>query len=135
MTASGASGNGHHLRDSGNGHHRTTPANGHHQAESGNGPVPHPVSGGPIVQLPTAFGDFIAQAWIDLETGAEHLAVSSPNPPKDGQAPLVRLHSECMTVDVFVSERCDCGPQLDAALDYIGLADGRVPVYATGASA
>ncbi len=42
-------------------------------------PAPHPpVSGGPIVQLPTAFGDFVAQAWTDLETGHEHLAVSSP---------------------------------------------------------
>ncbi|WP_163163205.1 GTP cyclohydrolase II [Arthrobacter sp. Alg241-R88] len=119
MTASGASGNGHHLPDSGNGHYRTTFANGHHQAESGNGRVPHPVSGGPIVQLPTAFGDFIAQAWIDLETGAEHLAVSSPNPPKDGQAPLVRLHSECLTGDVFGSYRCDCGEQLAYALEMI----------------
>ena len=51
----------------------------------GNG-RPHPVSGGPIVQLPTAFGDFVAQAWTDLVTGAEHLAVSSPNPPRRRQS-------------------------------------------------
>ena len=46
---------------------------------------PHPVSAGPIVQLPTAFGDFVAQAWTDLATGAEHLAVSSPMAPADGE--------------------------------------------------
>jgi GTP cyclohydrolase II len=107
MTASGASGNGHHLAE-----------NGHHPAEDG--VTPHPVSGGPVVQLPTAFGDFVAQAWIDLATGAEHLAVSSPNPPRDGQAPLVRLHSECLTGDVFGSYRCDCGEQLAFALEMIG---------------
>ena len=80
---------------------------------------PHPVSGGPIVQLPTAFGEFVAQAWTDLETGAEHLAVSSPLPATDGKAPLVRLHSECLTGDVFGSYRCDCGEQLAYALELI----------------
>jgi GTP cyclohydrolase II len=80
---------------------------------------PHPVSGGPIVQLPTAYGDFVAQAWTDLETGAEHLAVSSPLPATDGKAPLVRLHSECLTGDVFGSYRCDCGEQLAYALELI----------------
>jgi len=79
----------------------------------------HRVSGGPVVQLPTAFGDFIAQAWTDHSTGIEHLAVSSPNPPRDGQAPLVRLHSECLTGDVFGSYRCDCGEQLAFALELI----------------
>jgi len=80
---------------------------------------PHPVSGGPIVQLPTAYGDFVAQAWTDHVTGVEHLAVSSPNAPKGGQAPLVRLHSECLTGDVFGSYRCDCGEQLAFALELI----------------
>lgn len=79
----------------------------------------HPVSSGPIVKLPTAFGEFVAQAWIDEETGVEHLAVSSPNPPSGGQAPLVRLHSECLTGDVFGSYRCDCGEQLALALNLI----------------
>ncbi len=83
------------------------------------GQQPHPVSGGPIVQLPTAYGDFVAQAWTDLATGAEHLAVSSPLPATDGQAPLVRLHSECLTGDVFGSYRCDCGEQLAYALEMI----------------
>ncbi|WP_028266818.1 GTP cyclohydrolase II [Arthrobacter sp. MA-N2] len=81
--------------------------------------TPHPVSGGPVVQLPTAFGVFVAQAWTDHETGAEHLAVSSPNTPRAGKAPLVRLHSECLTGDVFASYRCDCGEQLAYALELI----------------
>ncbi|WP_248764186.1 GTP cyclohydrolase II [Pseudarthrobacter sp. SSS035] len=105
MTASGVSDHSHQ--------------NGHHQGAPGNGRSHHPVSGGPIVQLPTAFGDFITQAWTDLVTGAEHLAVSSPNPPREGVAPLVRLHSECLTGDVFGSYRCDCGEQLAYALELI----------------
>ncbi|TLM83767.1 GTP cyclohydrolase II [Pseudarthrobacter sp. NamE5] len=92
---------------------------GHHPERTGSGVVPHPVSGGPVVQLPTAFGDFVAQAWTDQVTGVEHLAVSSPNPPQDGKAPLVRLHSECLTGDVFGSYRCDCGEQLAYALELI----------------
>lgn len=75
------------------------------------------VSGGPVVSLPTKFGVFAAQAWIDNVTGAEHLSVTSPGePPGD---PLVRLHSECLTGDVFGSYRCDCGEQLDYALGLI----------------
>ncbi|ASN51858.1 MULTISPECIES: GTP cyclohydrolase II [Sinomonas] len=85
---------------------------------------PHPVSGGPIVKLPTAFGDFVAQAWVDEETGVEHFAVSSPMAPVDGTAPLVRLHSECLTGDVFGSYRCDCGEQLAYALEKIGQEGG-----------
>jgi GTP cyclohydrolase II len=98
---------------------------------SSNGRVPHPVSGGPVVQLPTAFGNFVTQAWTDLVTGAEHLAVSSPNPPVDGKAPLVRLHSECLTGDVFGSYRCDCGEQLAYALEMIE-ANGGTLLYLRG---
>ena len=57
--------------------------NGHRKPHAVSGEAPHPVSGGPVVQLPTAFGDFVAQAWTDLVTGVEHLAVSSPNAPTD----------------------------------------------------
>lgn len=93
------------------------------------------VTGGPVVQLPTRFGTFEAQAWIDVESGAEHLSLTAPgeagvaggdaNPedsaqtPGDAVVPLVRLHSECLTGDVFGSYRCDCGEQLDYALDMI----------------
>ncbi len=82
---------------------------------------PLPVSGGPVVQLPTAFGEFLAQAWTDETTGIEHLTVSAPVPAAAGRAavPLVRLHSECLTGDVFGSYRCDCGEQLGYALGLI----------------
>jgi GTP cyclohydrolase II len=93
--------------------------NGLKPGRTGSGVVPHPVSAGPVVQLPTAFGDFVAQAWTDLVTGVEHLAVSSPSPPRNGKAPLVRLHSECLTGDIFGSYRCDCGEQLAFALEMI----------------
>jgi GTP cyclohydrolase II len=89
------------------------------------------VSGGPIVKLPTAFGEFVAQAWVDEETGAEHLAVSSPAPPGAGDVPLVRLHSECLTGDVFGSYRCDCGEQLAYALGLIK-AEGGTLLYLRG---
>jgi len=92
---------------------------------------PHPVRGGPVVQLPSEFGDFVAQAWTDLVTGAEHLAVSSPIPAADGKAPLVRLHSECLTGDVFGSYRCDCGEQLAYALEKIS-EEGGTLLYLRG---
>ena len=88
------------------------------------------VTGGPVVQLPTRFGTFEAQAWIDAESGAEHLSLTAPGEasvtsadsaqtPADAVVPLVRLHSECLTGDVFGSYRCDCGEQLDYALAMI----------------
>ncbi len=66
-------------------------------------------------RLPTRFGDFRAVAFHDRTTNDDHVALVmgdiSANPP-----PLVRVHDECVTGDVFGSQRCDCGPQLNAAL-------------------
>ncbi|MBF4994990.1 GTP cyclohydrolase II [Arthrobacter gandavensis] len=84
------------------------------------------VAPGPVVQLPTAFGDFTAQVWTDGQTGAEHLAVSAPGTAPGPGSPLVRLHSECLTGDVFASYRCDCGEQLEQALGLISLHGGTV---------
>ncbi|MBD7993904.1 GTP cyclohydrolase II [Arthrobacter sp. Sa2CUA1] len=84
---------------------------------------------GPEVRLPTAFGDFAARVWTDARTGAEHLSVSAPGADRtapDPAAPLVRLHSECLTGDVFASYRCDCGEQLEQALGLISLHGGTV---------
>ncbi|MFZ3452504.1 GTP cyclohydrolase II [Arthrobacter sp. 7Tela_A1] len=81
---------------------------------------------GPEVKLPTAFGDFTAQVWTDTRTGAEHLAVSAPGTSPETGTPLVRLHSECLTGDVFASYRCDCGEQLEQALGLISLHGGTV---------
>ncbi|MGO2542532.1 GTP cyclohydrolase II [Specibacter sp. AOP5-B1-6] len=105
----------------------------------------HPtgVAGGPVVQLPTRFGTFVAQAWIDAETGAEHLSLSAPGEAAEARGdvsaqsqggavvPLVRLHSECLTGDVFGSYRCDCGEQLDYALAMIHRMGGTL-VYLRG---
>lgn len=54
-------------------------------------------------------------SFTDLSDGKEHFAVKLGNPDID--SPLIRLHSECVTGDVFGSARCDCGPQLNEALE------------------
>ncbi|NKX50053.1 GTP cyclohydrolase II [Arthrobacter deserti] len=86
--------------------------------------VAEPVSGGPAVQLPTPFGVFAVRAWTDASTAVEHLSITSPVPAVE--APLVRLHSGCLTGDVFGSYRCDCGEQLDQALALIAEQGGTV---------
>jgi len=73
------------------------------------------------VQLPTEFGLFSAIAFREALTGREHLALVMG---EVGDNVLVRVHSECLTGDVFHSLRCDCGEQLEAALAAIA-AEGR----------
>jgi 3,4-dihydroxy 2-butanone 4-phosphate synthase/GTP cyclohydrolase II len=73
------------------------------------------------VQLPTEFGLFSAIAFRETLTGREHLALVMG---EVGENVLVRVHSECLTGDVFHSLRCDCGEQLEAALAAIA-AEGR----------
>ncbi len=67
-------------------------------------------------RLPTAFGEFKVTVYQDQEL-KEHLAIRMGE--VEGAPPLVRIHSECLTGDVFHSLRCDCGDQLQAALYYI----------------
>lgn len=75
------------------------------------------------IQLPTEFGDFKAIGFTSKTDNKEHVALVKGN--IDGDDPiLVRVHSECLTGDVFHSKRCDCGPQLHAALTQIE-AEGR----------
>src|SRR5919199_3358047 len=67
------------------------------------------------VQMPTAYGDFTAVAFRETLTGKHHVALVKGD--VDGaENVLVRVHSECLTGDVFHSLRCDCGEQLDQAL-------------------
>jgi 3,4-dihydroxy 2-butanone 4-phosphate synthase/GTP cyclohydrolase II len=80
--------------------------------------------------IPTEHGVFPVLGYRDLLTGAEHLALLSPRGLPAG-APLVRLHSECLTGDVLGSQRCDCGPQLSAALARVA-ADGGAVLYLRG---
>ncbi|KKB35006.1 bifunctional 3,4-dihydroxy-2-butanone-4-phosphate synthase/GTP cyclohydrolase II [Bacillus thermotolerans] len=67
------------------------------------------------IQLPTEYGDFRAVGYTEKLTGKEHVALIKGE-VNDGEPVLVRVHSECLTGDVFGSNRCDCGPQLHAAL-------------------
>jgi 3,4-dihydroxy 2-butanone 4-phosphate synthase/GTP cyclohydrolase II len=82
-------------------------------------------------RIPTRFGDFTAYAYTSLLDNEQHLALVCGE--VDGHEDvLVRVHSECLTGDAFGSLRCDCGPQLDAALAAIA-AEGRgVVVYLRG---
>lgn len=69
-------------------------------------------------RLPTERGEFRIRVFNDSETGMEHVALTlgemgGPDPV------LLRVHSECLTGDAFGSLRCDCGPQLDAAMSLI----------------
>ncbi|MFJ3789805.1 GTP cyclohydrolase II [Kitasatospora sp. NPDC090091] len=80
------------------------------------------------VRIPLTFPDgYRAEAEVftfhGLADGAEHLALTLGTVP-DGGTPLVRLHSECLTGDVFGSDRCDCGPQLRESVERITEAGG-----------
>ena len=79
--------------------------------------------------LPTRHGDLRIHAFRDLRTGAAHAALVSRVAWQD--APLVRVHSECLTGDSFGSLRCDCGPQLDTALARVAR-EGGIVVYLRG---
>jgi len=80
-------------------------------------------------QVPTSHGSFRFLAYKDRITGTDHIAVVSGDLTEE--APLVRVHSECLTGEAFGSLKCECGPQLDAALDRIEQ-DGGVVVYMRG---
>jgi len=82
-------------------------------------------------RIPTRYGIFRAVGYDSLLDGVEHIALVIGE-IGDGEDVLVRVHSECLTGDVFGSLRCDCGPQLDAALAAVA-AEGRgVVLYVRG---
>jgi 3,4-dihydroxy 2-butanone 4-phosphate synthase/GTP cyclohydrolase II len=80
------------------------------------------------VQLPTAYGDFTAVAFRETMTGKHHLALVKGE-VAGAEDVLVRVHSECLTGDVFHSLRCDCGEQLDQALGQIAAEERGVLLY------
>jgi 3,4-dihydroxy 2-butanone 4-phosphate synthase / GTP cyclohydrolase II len=99
--------------------------------------IPEPV--GPLPEMsrvsfevettvPTEHGPFTVRAYRDRSTGADHVAFIK-GPVGDGS--IVRLHSECLTGEAFGSLKCECGPQLQAALDTIQK-EGGVVVYLRG---
>ena len=86
-------------------------------------------------RLPTRYGDFTAYGYTVTVDDSEHIALVYGDPAsiRGGDEPvLTRVHSECLTGDVFGSHRCDCGPQLDEALERI-VEEGRgVVIYLRG---
>ena len=80
--------------------------------------------------IPTPFGNFNLIAFANrADEKMPHLAWVAQNPTENSlKTPLVRMHSECLTGDIFGSKRCDCGEQLDAALKMIGQ-EGGVLLY------
>ncbi|WLQ32690.1 bifunctional 3,4-dihydroxy-2-butanone-4-phosphate synthase/GTP cyclohydrolase II [Streptomyces castrisilvae] len=83
------------------------------------------------VRLPTRFGAFTAYGYRSTVDGVEHVALVHGD-IGDGEDVLVRVHSECLTGDIFQSERCDCGPQLHASMRRITDEGRGVVVYLRG---
>lgn len=81
--------------------------------------------------IPTPFGDFRAVAFESLVDGRTHVALVKGD-IGDGTDVLTRVHSECLTGDVFGSMRCDCGAQLDRAIELVGKEDRGVVLYVRG---
>ncbi|GGN45001.1 3,4-dihydroxy 2-butanone 4-phosphate synthase/GTP cyclohydrolase II [Actinoplanes campanulatus] len=81
--------------------------------------------------LPTEHGVFTAVGYRTEADQGEHVALVYGD-LADGEDVLVRVHSECLTGDVFGSRRCDCGPQLDAALERVAAAGRGVVLYMRG---
>jgi 3,4-dihydroxy 2-butanone 4-phosphate synthase/GTP cyclohydrolase II len=79
-------------------------------------------------KLPTEFGDFEIHAYEDLSNGKEHVALVLGD-LGDGHGVLARVHSSCLTGDVFHSARCDCGPQLHTAMERIAREGRGVILY------
>ncbi len=96
-------------------------------------PAPIPESSRVIFEVettvPTVNGSFRMRAYRDRMTGADHVAIVSGHPSAEGM--LARVHSECLTGEAFGSLKCECGPQLDAALATIQR-EGGVVVYLRG---
>jgi 3,4-dihydroxy 2-butanone 4-phosphate synthase/GTP cyclohydrolase II len=81
-----------------------------------------------LVELPTEFGDFKMKAFKQTTNGQLHLAIYKGE-WEIGEEVLVRVHSSCLTGDIFGSCRCDCGPQLHQALKQIEAAGKGILVY------
>ena len=71
-----------------------------------------------VAHMPTKYGSFVIHGFVNDITGEEHVALVNGD-IGNGENVLVRVHSECLTGDVFGSERCDCGDQLHRAMEQI----------------
>ncbi len=80
-------------------------------------------------RLPSKYGDFHLYLYESVITGHHHIALVKGEPGKAGEPPLVRVHSQCLTGDIFGSLRCDCGEQMIKALEMIEQAGDGVFLY------
>jgi 3,4-dihydroxy 2-butanone 4-phosphate synthase/GTP cyclohydrolase II len=81
--------------------------------------------------IPTPYGEFECHVWRSELDGVEHVALAHGN-VQGGEPVPVRVHSECLTGDIFGSKRCDCGTQLNDAMRYIASEGAGVVVYLRG---
>ncbi len=86
---------------------------------------------GTVAHIPTVEGDFTTLVFDSLVDGAQHL-VFQMGDIEDGEPVLVRVHSECLTGDIFGSLRCDCGPQLHRSMELIAKEGRGVVLYLRG---
>lgn len=86
---------------------------------------------GASARIPTIYGDFTCVGYESILDGEQHVAMVKGEIDPDVPL-LVRVHSECLTGDVFGSLRCDCGPQLEAALEAVATEGAGVVVYLRG---
>lgn len=91
-------------------------------------PVPQFVERGETVMLPTVYGDFMLTPFRDLKTGLEHVALTKGEWCAD-EPVLCRVHSSCMTGDLFGSMRCECGEQLHEAMRMVEKEGRGIIVY------
>ncbi|NLF83814.1 MAG: bifunctional 3,4-dihydroxy-2-butanone-4-phosphate synthase/GTP cyclohydrolase II [Candidatus Gastranaerophilales bacterium] len=83
-----------------------------------------------VTKLPTVFGEFDIYGYLNTLDNSEHVALVKGNPEEFGDdTPLVRMHSECLTGDIFHSLKCDCGDQLCNSLELIEKEGKGVLVY------
>jgi GTP cyclohydrolase II len=73
-------------------------------------------------------GEFMLHGFEDADTGQEHVAITMGD-VTDGEVVLCRVHSECLTGDALFSSRCDCGPQLQTALERIAKEGRGIVLY------
>ena len=88
----------------------------------------NPLSFVAACRLPTEWGEFTMHGFEELRSGQEHVALSM-GIINDGAPVLARVHSECLTGDALFSQRCDCGPQLQAAMQAVQAKGRGVIVY------
>ena len=80
-------------------------------------------------KLPTPFGMFVMHGFEDDKTEKEHVVITMGDINDSSEPLLARIHSECLTGDALFSLRCDCGPQLQAAMHKIGVVGRGVIFY------